>query len=340
MNNWQFAQPAFLIIVLPLLWLIWKPQRGIPFPLTAIFPHSPARYYSFILKGILSLAAAFWCVALARPQAGFEKNEIHREGIDIVLALDVSGSMRAEDFAPNRLKAAQEVISQFIEKQEGNRLALVTFAGFAFTQCPLTADYEAVKFLLEEVSLGNVKIDGTAIGIALLAAVNRFDELDEDEYREKSRIIVLLTDGENNAGEIEPLQAAEIAAAKKIKIYTIGVGKIGGAPIPYVDSWGNKRYARHQNGQIQLTKLNEPELRQIAQISGGRYFRADNIQRLEQIYKDIQNMEKSEFKIQTATVYQERYLPFLLAGCVLFMLWVLLNFFIFRELGFYLDSKL
>ncbi len=309
-----FANPWALILlaVLPILgWKMWRPAR----------PGSASILYSDI--GLLSLpkrgrlrpwlaqklpwlrlpALALLIVALARPQIPAGIREIGGAGVDIMLVLDISGSMQAEDFRPhNRFYVAKSVVGDFIERAGANRLGLVIFAGRAFTQCPLTTDHQIVKQLLQDVHLGMLE-DGTAIGMAIATAAHRLQASSA-----RSKVMILLTDGVNNRGEIDPPTAAEAAAALGIKIYTIGVGRPGGAPVPVPDPiWGRRYLVDPRTGQPVKTQLDEAVLKKIAQITGGQYFRATDADALRQIYAQIDKMEKSAFTAKRERRYQEAF---------------------------------
>ena len=232
--------------------------------------------------------------ALARPQIEKGYETVESEGIDIMLALDISGTMRAEDFKPkNRLHVAKQVVADFIAGITNDRVGLVVFASKSFTRCPLTLDHEILGTMLEDVEIGMID-DGTAIGLALANCVARLDD-----SRARSKIIILLTDGENNTGEIDPLTGASLAQAAKIKTYTIGVGKEGGAPVPVPNRYGRMEYARNRDGSLMLTKLDEETLKEIARITGGKYYRATDDRALDDIYKQILEMEKTAFEVKT-----------------------------------------
>ena len=268
---------------------------------------------------LLAVAALF--VALARPRSGTELRDVTSEGVDIMLALDVSSSMQAEDFEPhNRLFVAKEEIKKFIDRRVNDRIGLVVFARHAFTQCPLTVDYAVLRGFVDMVDFGVVE-DGTAIGTAIATAVNRLRDSDA-----KSRILVLLTDGDNNAGEIDPVTGANLAAAMDVKIYTIGAGKPGNAMYPYQDPIFGKRYV------YQPTKIDEVTLKKIAERTGGRYFRARSGQELEQIYAEIDQLEKTEIKVASHIQYTELFHWFTYAGLALLVLELLLAQTIFRKL--------
>lgn len=248
------------------------------------------------------LALALLVAALARPQIIRREEQIKTEGIDIMLALDISGSMQAEDFKPrNRLHVAKEVISQFLDLARNDRVGLVVFAGQSFTQCPLTLDYGVLRSLLGGVETGMIE-DGTAIGTGLANAVSRLKD-----SAAKSKVVILLTDGENNAGKIDPVTAAKIAQALAVRVYTIGVGKQGGAPIPVNHPIYGKVYARNPDGSLALTKLDEAVLRTIADATGGQYFRATDAEALKKIYAQILELERTKFEVKQFERVKEYY---------------------------------
>ena len=248
------------------------------------------------------LALALLVAALARPQVVRHEEQIRTEGIDIMLALDISGSMQAEDFKPrNRLYVAKEVIAQFLDLARNDRVGLVVFAGQSFTQCPLTLDYAMLRSLLSGVETGMVE-DGTAIGTALANAVSRLKD-----SAAKSKVVILLTDGENNAGKIDPQTAAKIAQALSVRVYTIGVGKEGGAPIPGNHPVYGKVYARNPDGSLALTKLDVPLLRGIAETTGGQFFRATDADALKKIYAQILDLERTKFEVKQFERAKEYY---------------------------------
>jgi Ca-activated chloride channel family protein len=239
------------------------------------------------------LALALLVVALARPQVVKKEQEIKTEGIDIMLVLDISGSMLAEDFKPdNRFQVAKGVVSEFLGLVRNDRVGLVVFAGQAFTQCPLTLDYDVLRSLLAGVEMGIVE-DGTAIGTALANAVSRLKD-----SAAKSKVVILLTDGENNAGQIDPDTAARVAEAFSVRVYTIGVGKEGGAPIPVTHPVYGKVYARNPDGSLVLTKLDEAALQRVADTTGGQYFRATDADALKKIYAQILDLERTKFEMK------------------------------------------
>jgi Ca-activated chloride channel family protein len=246
-----------------------------------------------LLSAARFLALALLTLALARPQIVEKEEEIHTEGIDIMLALDISGSMQAEDFKPrNRLHVAKSVVSEFLDLVHNDRVGLVVFAGEAFTQCPLTLDYDVLRSLLARVEIGMIE-DGTAIGTALANCVNRLKG-----SAAKSKVVILLTDGENNAGKIDPETAAKIAQALGVRVYTIGVGKKGGAPIPVHHPVYGMVYARNPDGSLILTRVDEETLERIAEITGGEYFRATEAEALKKIYAQILELERTKFQVK------------------------------------------
>ena len=275
----------------------------------------------FLLWVLRMIAVASLIVAFARPRAGTEYQEVTSEGIDIMIALDVSSSMQAEDFKPhNRLYVAKEEIKRFIEQRNNDRVGLVVFARYSFTQCPLTTDHGVLVNFVDEVDFGIVE-DGTAIGMAVANAVNRLRDSES-----KSKIIILLTDGDNNAGEIDPITAANLAAALDIKIYTIGAGKPGNAMYPYNDPIFGKRYV------YQPTKIDEKTLKEIAERTNGKYFRARSGEELEQIYEEIDQLEKTEVEIASHVQYRELFEYFTYAGLFFLVVEVLLANTYFRKI--------
>jgi Ca-activated chloride channel family protein len=277
--------------------------------------------YRFMLTVLRVAAVALFFVAFARPRSGTEYTEVTSEGIDIMLALDVSSSMQAEDFKPhNRLHVAKEEIKKFINRRVNDRIGLVVFARYSYTQCPLTTDYGVLLNFVDQVDFGLVE-DGTAIGMALANGVNRLRESESE-----SKVMVLATDGDNNAGEIDPITAANLAAAFDIKIYTIGVGKPGNAMFPYNDPIFGKRYV------YQPTKIDETTLKEIAKPTGGKYFRARSGRELEEIYSIIDNLEKTEIQIASHIQYRELFQYFTYGGLLLLVLEMMLTNTYFRKL--------
>lgn len=277
--------------------------------------------FRFILTALRVLALVLLIVAFARPRSGTEYQEVKSEGIDIMMCLDVSSSMQAEDFKPNnRLYVAKEEMKKFVNRRVNDRIGLVVFARYSYTQCPVTTDYGVLLNFIDRVDFGIVE-DGTAIGMAIANSVNRLRDSDS-----KSKIIVLLTDGDNNAGEIDPLTAANLAAAFDIKIYTIGAGKPGNAMFPYQDPIFGKRYV------YQPTKIDEESLKEIAERTGGKFFRARSGEELDEIYKSIDSLEKTEIEIASHVQYKELFHYFTYFGLLFLVLEMVLANSYFRKL--------
>jgi len=253
----------------------------------------------------LRLAAlALFVVALARPQAVSSKENVSTEGIDIVLLLDISGSMLAEDFTPNRLVAAKQVAEEFVDGRTNDRIGLVIFSAESFTQCPLTTDYPVLRSLLREVKNGMIA-DGTAIGLALANGVNRLKD-----SQAKSKVMILLTDGVNNRGEIDPITAAKIAATYNIRVYTVGVGAQGEAPYPVETPFGVQR-------RLIPVDLDEKTLTAVAGMTGGKYYRATDNRKLKAIYREIDQLERSKIEVTAYKRYTELFYNWLAAGLLL-----------------------
>ena len=315
----EFANPEilWLLVAVPLLvaYYVWRSMQGgasIVISTTDSLRTAPrtVRYYLRHLPAVLRIVAlVLLVVALARPQTVEHETKTNTEGIDIVLAVDISGSMLARDFTPDRLTAAKEVASHFVANRQGDRIGLVVFAGEAFTQSPLTTDQASLQTLLGRLRSGVVE-DGTAIGNGLATALNRLRESDS-----KSKVVILLTDGVNNRGQIAPLTAADIAAEMGIKVYTIGVGRNGTAPYPVFDERGREVYTVDMKVEI-----DEKMLREIADKTGGEYFRATDKTSLEHIYKQIDAMEKSKVEKYDITHIYEEYLLFVLVALALLMI--------------------
>ena len=265
-------------------------------------------------RWVMRLAAlGLLATGLARPQWGTTWLEEQQFGVDIMLALDISGSMRAEDFQPeNRLVAAKQVIDDFIGKSQGNRLGLVIFAGRSLTAAPLTTDHQMVKEALGRVEFNSIKQDGTAIGDAIGNSLYRLKEANA-----KGRVIVLFTDGENNSGYLDPMKAAGMARVKNVRVHTIAVGKPGGAPIPLQNAFGQKVSLRDSDGQLILPQINEVTLKRIAEITGGRYYRATDTDALRRVYEDINALEKSPFEVRKRLLLDEHYHGLVLLGLLL-----------------------
>lgn len=260
-----------------------------------------ARYYlRHVPFALRCIAVALIIIALARPQSAEHNSRTDAEGIDIVMAVDVSTSMLARDFKPDRITAAKEVAASFIADRPTDRIGLVVFAGESLTQSPLTTDQGTLQTLLSRIRSGIIE-DGTAIGNGLATSINRLRESDA-----RSKVIILLTDGVNNRGQISPLTAAQIAKDYGIRVYTIGVGKRGKAPYPAVDMFGNQTFIEVE------VEIDEKILQTIADETGGKYFRATDKQKLKEIYDEIDTLEKSKVEVTQFTVLHEEYLVFVL----------------------------
>lgn len=260
-------------------------------------------------------------VALARPRELFQEEEVKAEGIDIMLVMDLSSSMLARDFEPDRLEVCKRVATEFIDKREYDRVGLSVFAGEAFTQCPLTTDHRVVKDFLANLECGLLE-DGTAIGMGLATAVNRLKDSES-----KSKIVILLTDGVNNAGYVQPETAAEIAREFEIKTYTIGVGTNGDALTPV-----NRRSDGQYMFGLARVEIDEGLLEQIAEMTGGKYYRALSEQGLEDIYDEIDRLEKTEIEVTVFKRYQELFHVFVWIAMLILVLEVLLRYTIFRAI--------
>jgi Ca-activated chloride channel family protein len=306
----HFANPWFLILFAFIPVLVWRYIRrtregegSLRFASTMVLegvgpPWTVrVRHVIFALK-ILALSLAV--VALARPQKGTAEEEILTEGVDIVMALDASGSMAAEDFEPrNRLFVAKLVVRSFVEGLKHDRVGLVVFAGKAYTRCPLTLDYGVLLNVLDSIELGSIE-DGTAIGNALATCLNRLRE-----SKAKSKVIVLVTDGVNNRGEVQPLDAAKMAQAIGVKIYTVGIGSHGTARFPVNDPNYGKTYVNLP------VEIDEQSLNRIAETTGGIYYRATDRPSLERIFQEIARLEKTKIEVKSYTHYDERFVELL-----------------------------
>ncbi|HLP43162.1 MAG TPA: VWA domain-containing protein [Fibrobacteria bacterium] len=315
----HFHSPWFLLGLLFIPFLVWdyfhknrQRKASIRFPTLAIVKRVPenwayrARHILLVLR-ILTLSLL--CVALARPQYGEALEDVTTQGVDIVMVLDLSTSMKIMDFKPqNRLYVAKREIEKFILGRRHDRIGLVVFAGKAFTQCPLTLDYGVLVQFLRKVDFGLME-DGTAIGTGILTATNRLRG-----STAKSKVMVVLTDGENNAGEVDPITAAKAAAALGIKIYTIGVGKQGEQPMEMEDPLFGKRIVSVP------TKIDEPMMRTISSLTGGQYWRAQDPKGLEEIYGNIDQLEKTEIKSSSYYRYHELFRNFVLAALLFLLL--------------------
>ncbi len=329
-----FAHPYLLLLLLALPLLAWlKGKRGSP----------PAFVYSSVqlVRGILSvsrsraggflstlrwLALALFVVALAQPRLTSSETKVSASGVDIVVALDMSGSMISEDFkvrgqAVNRFEMARTVLEQFIEKRPNDRIGLVVFAVDAFIGTPLTLDHDFLLDNLHRLQIGAIDDSRTAIGSALSTAINRLREV-----QSKSKIVILMTDGQNNSGTINPLAAAEAAQALKVKVYTIGVGMRGMAPMPVF--FGGRRVG----SQMQPVDIDEDTLQKIADKTGGKYYRADNTEKFQAIYAEIDKLEKTEKQVKKFARHREIYQWLVTPGLAVLLMELLLGHTIWRRL--------
>ena len=305
----EFLHPEYLyllLLIVPLIvWYVMrlsKMQASFKLASTSAFSgmRSDFRVYMRHLPFVMRvIAIGLIIIVIARPQSVDSWEETETQGIDIVLALDVSGSMMAQDLEPNRLQAAKKVASEFITDRPNDNIGLVIFSGESFTQCPLTTDHKVLLNLLNEIDYGMIE-DGTAIGLGLATSVNRLKDSES-----QSRIVILLTDGSNTAGQIAPLTAADLARSYGIRVYTVGVGTKGMALTPIPTPFG----VRMQNVQVDI---DEKTLTEIAAMTGGQYFRAQDTEGLRQVYEEIDQMEKYLISVQNVTRRKELFLPFAL----------------------------
>lgn len=315
----EFASPKilwFLLLLIPLVaYYIYRARQGgaaVTVSTIDTIKRAPKtiRYYMRHIPFVLRCAAlSLIVVAIARPQSAEHYTNTTTEGIDIVLAVDVSTSMLAKDFTPDRLSVAKEVASEFISDRTGDRIGLVVFAGESFTQSPLTTDQSSLQTMLGRITSGVIE-DGTAIGNGLATSINRLRESEA-----KSKVVILLTDGVNNRGEISPLTAAKIAKDMGIKVYTIGIGRRGTAPYPIFDERG-----REVDVVNMKVEIDEKILRDIAEQTGGEYFRATDKQTLEAIYDRINQLEKSKVEVENRTTLHEEFLVFVLCALAALLL--------------------
>ncbi|MFO7615639.1 MAG: VWA domain-containing protein [Bacteroidales bacterium] len=324
----QFANPhwLYLLILVPVMiagYILLRKKRVAVLQVSGLQPLNNLRpnwrvylrHVPFVLR---LLAVASLIVVIARPQSSSSWENVTTEGIDIVIALDISGSMLAEDFKPNRLEASKTVASEFISGRPDDRIGLVVFSGESFTQCPLTTDHAVLLNLFRGIESGIIE-DGTAIGVGLSNAVSRLKDSDS-----KSKVVILLTDGMNNRGEIAPETAGEIAKTFGIRVYTIGVGTVGTAPYPFRTPFG----IQYQNVKVEI---DESVLQKIASLTGGQYFRATNNQKLRDIYNEIDQMEKSRIEVREVSSKTEEFFPFLLLALFFIGLELLLSITLFRR---------
>jgi len=326
-TNTTFASPHFFLLVLlfPVI-IVWyvrynnKLSGSIKVSSTSNFSSLSSwiniyRHIPFVLR-ILSLV--FFIIALARPQTKIDEQQMEGEGVDIILCLDVSGSMTAQDFVPNRMEAAKSVAINFVEKRTTDRIGIVIFSGESFTQCPLTTDKPVLIAAIESIRNGLLE-DGTSIGDGLSTSVDRLRS-----SKSKSKVVILLTDGENNGGLIGPANAKEIAKAFGVKVYTIGVGTDGYAPFPIKTPMGVIM-------QQQKVTIDEKLLTEIAKETGGQYYRAKDNAGLQNIYASIDALEKSKVTITSFSRYTEHYYPFVIVALILLLLEMILKFTVLKK---------
>jgi Ca-activated chloride channel homolog len=331
LSQLRFADPwcLLLLLLLPLLllrrrWVQRNLKGGLTFSQLGLAGQLGFSWTTRFFKGLyffklIGIAAVI--LAFARPQLGSAEEDILTEGVDIMIAIDISGSMAAEDFRPkNRISVAKQVVQDFVRGRQSDRIGLVVFAAKSFTKCPLTIDYDVLLRQIDDVNLGAIE-DGTAIGNGLATAVNRLRL-----SKAKSRVIILLTDGVNNSGEIDPLTAADIAKSLGIKVYTVGVGREGIAPFPVNDPVFGKRYVDVE------VKIDEEILQKISESTGAQYFRAFDSDSLQNIFKTIDGLEKSRISVKSYTHYNEIFSYFLWPGLSFLVGETLLSHTRFRKL--------
>jgi len=324
-----FQYPIVLNLLLLLPALIWfyykyfrKKETAVRYSSLAFFSNMKPTlrekiiHLPFILR-VLSIA--FLIIALARPQSFSSGENILTEGIDIVMVLDISSSMLAEDFKPNRLEAAKKVVSEFISNRKYDRIGLVIFSKEGFTQCPMTIDYDVIRNLLKDIKSGLIE-DGTAIGNAIANGVDRLKD-----SKSKSKVMILVTDGVNNSGEVDPLTAADIAKTFGVKVYTIGVGTYGQAPYPFQTPFG-LRY------QMVPVEIDENLLKQISDVTGGKYFRATNNKVLEEIYDKINSLEKTKIEITSYSNAAELFYYWALLSAIFLLFEIFISKFYLRKM--------
>ena len=317
---WLLSVPALLVLHYIYLELAQRHPHlrvstSIPWLVKKTTLASSVRHIPFILR---VLALSLIVVAIARPRSSEVIEKIDAEGIDIVLAMDVSTSMLARDFTPDRISASKDIAIEFIAQRPTDRMGIVVFAGESYTQCPLTTDRAALINMMKEVETGLID-DGTAIGNGLATAIGRMKDSDA-----KSRVVILLTDGVNNSGEVSPHMAVEIAKTYDIRVYTIGVGREGMAPYPVMTPWG----VEVRNLEVEI---DEDLLKQIADETGGRYFRANDNTKLAEIYNEINQMEKERTTVDSFPVYKELFGMYALLALLLILAELVLNWFVIRR---------
>lgn len=329
LSNFSFQHPWFFLLLLALPLLVWLRKRGAAQEPTVKMPTLAAveglrawrigfRKFLPLLRGLAFVALV---VALARPQLALKEESIKAEGIDIFLAIDLSSSMLAQDFRPDRLEVCKRVAAEFVGKRQHDRIGLAVFSGEAFTQCPLTTDHRVLTDFIEGLRCGVLE-DGTAIGMGLATAVNRIKDSPG-----KSKVVILLTDGVNNAGYVKPLTAAEIAKEFGVKVYTIGVGQEGTAVSPI---------SRRSDGSFVMgmakVEIDEELLTQISDMTGGKYFRATTARSLEKIYDEIDRLEKTAVEVTSVKRYSEEFYRFVWLALFFLLLEVMLRYTVLRAI--------
>jgi Ca-activated chloride channel family protein len=317
----RFAYPYVLLLLIPFIALFIsaylyrsKKRHALRIgTINAVKNTSSKFYYKVLIPEILILLAGLLLItALARPQIGNANKDIKKQGIDIMLALDISGSMQLNDFKPNRLEASKAVAKDFVKGRQQDRIGLVVFAGESFLQCPLTTDYDIVEELISDMEIVPQSLDGTAIGLAISNCINRLRDTES-----KSKVIILLTDGENNAGDVDPMTAASFASDFGIKIYTIGMAGSGGVT---------------QQGFFsqRIPPLNDRLLKSISEKTGGRFYRADSEEKLKEIWAEISSLEKTEINARQYMDWNEKYFLLVLSSLVMLLLAFVLKYVFWR----------
>lgn len=325
----SFANPAYLLLLLLLIpvigWYIWQlhdQDASIQMSSSSTLSREPKslRVYLLHVPFVLRVAViVLLSLALARPQLSNRWSKESTEGIDIMMALDISGTMQAEDLKPNRLEAAKAVATDFVIDRPNDQIGLVVFAGESFTQCPLTTDHAVLVNLFKSVKFGMIE-DGTAIGLGLANAINRMKDSET-----KSKVVILLTDGSNNRGEIDPQTAAEIAKTYGIRVYAVGVGSHGQARVPVQTPMGTQY-------MMMDSEFDEETLRQIASTTGGAYFRATDNSSLKKIYEEINQLEKTKLRVREFSKRTEHFAPFLIAAVMCLLLEIIIRYFALKTI--------
>jgi len=334
----RLANPnyLYLLIFIPLylayVYIAKRKKKGISISVFFDLVKASSRkkkarpYFEYFRYFLIIIIIALSCLVLARPQGGHEKEDVSKKGIDIIIAIDVSESMLAEDLKPNRIEAAKLVLEKFMDNLSDDRLGIIVFSGQAFTQSPLTFDYNILREYINNISTDsinqNVKgLSGTAIGDAILSAINRFKDSED-----RTKVLVVITDGDANTGA-DPAIAAQKAKENNIRLYAVGVGQSGGAPLPTTDIIGRKTYARNADGSLFMATFNEGALKNIANIAGGRYFRAGDNESFNEAMTEINSLEKREIKVNTTIEYTENFYPYLIALMIAWLLFLFIQAF-------------